>query len=120
MITSSRLRLKRDIIRRIARRYNYKRISNYNRNQLTFKNHRGISGCGPVTVNIDCEKEEVITSLSHQKFLGTSHLKRKAFSHNFLEKIFRNPRVHTGRGRHVDLKDEIGSDVCICSRDKFN
>ena len=119
MITSSHLRLKRDIIRRIAKRYNFKRISNFNRHQLTFKNHRGIARCGPVTVNINCEKEEIITSLKHYKYLDTSHLKRKAFSHNFLEKIFRNPRVHTGRGNYVDLKDEIGPDVCFYLRVQF-
>ena len=116
MITSSRLRhqLQRgsEIIKKMARRFKYKRFSNYNRHQLTFKHHREW-GCGPVIVNINVATREIITSLKHPKFLDTSHLKRRIVNNYLMERIFRNPRVHTGKGRFVDLKTEIGSDVSL-------
>ena len=114
MITSSRVRLQlqrgSEIIKKMARRFNYKRVSNNNRHQLTFK-HRRECGCGPVIVNVNIATREIITSLKHPKFLDISHLKRKVVNNYLMERIFRNPRVHTGIGRFVNLKNEIGSEV---------
>ena len=114
MITSSRLRFQlqrgSDIIKKMARRFNYKRVRNNNRHQLTFKHHREF-GCGPVIVNVNIATREIITSLKHPKFLDTSHLKRRVVNNYLMERIFRNPRVHTGIGRFVNLKNEIGSEV---------
>ena len=114
MITSP-LQLQRgqEIIKKMAKKFRYERIRNFNRHQLTFKNYRDICGCGPVTVNINIATREIITSLRHPKFLDTSHLKRRVASNSLMEKIFRNPRFHTGKGRFVNLKTEIGSEVCI-------
>ena len=55
---------------------------------------------GPVRVDVDFEEGEVVTHLNHNNS-GHTQLARDVFSHNQLEKIFRNPRVHTSRGRHV-------------------
>ena len=45
-------------------------------------------------------KGEVVTHLNHHTS-GHTQLARDVFSHNDLEKILKNPRVHTNRGRHV-------------------
>ena len=42
----------------------------------------------------------MVTHLNHSKS-GHTQLARDVFTHNELERIFRNPRVHTSRGRHV-------------------
>ena len=115
MIASSRAQLQRgrQIIKKMAHKFQYKRVSNYNSHQLTFKHPRGRCSSGPVVVNINIATREIITSLRHPKFLDTTHLKRKVDNNYLLEIILRNPRFHTGRGRFVDLKSEIGSEVCM-------
>ena len=57
-----------------------------------------------------------MTHLNHNNS-GHTQLTRDFFSHKQLEKIFRNPRVHTSRGRHVGIQqqddkryDEDGND----------
>ena len=49
---------------------------------------------------MDFEEGKVVTHLNHNKS-GHTQLARDVFSKKELEKIFKNPRVHTSRGRHV-------------------
>ena len=57
---------------------------------------------------MDFEEGEVVTHLNHNNSEQTQ-LARDVFSHKQLEKIFRNPRFYTSRGRHVGY-DEDGND----------
>ena len=67
-------------------------------------------------MDVDIEEGEVVTQLNHHKS-GKTQLARDVFTHIQLEKIFRNPRVHTGNGRHVEV--EIGSES-LYAEDKEN
>ena len=57
---------------------------------------------------MDFEEGEVVTHLNHNNS-GHTQLVRDVFCRQQMEKIFRNPRVHTSRGRHVGY-DEDGND----------
>ena len=52
--------------------------------------------------------------MRHHKYEGISHLERDIYSLHFLEKIFKNPRIHSRNGRYVELRDRIGDDVRVC------
>ena len=59
---------------------------------------------GKVTVVVDCNIGEVVTQMKHRKSRnksGNTQLARDVSSLSSLEKILKNPRVHTNTGRHV-------------------
>ena len=105
-------------------------MANSRRNVLSFEHHRKL-GCGGqsnkvrsgqdptdsyttfsqyghVRVDVDFEEGEVVTHLNHHKS-GNTKLARDVSSHNELEKILKNPRVHTGKGGRP-VKVEIRSE----------
>jgi len=84
----------------------YREVPSTSRHFISFEHNRKI-GCGgwrnkygPVRVDVDYEEGKVVTHLNHN-MSGITHLARDVFSHNELEDILRNPRIHTSRGRHV-------------------
>jgi len=93
-------------VRSRARRQMYREVPSTSRHFISFEHNRKI-GCGgwrnkygPVRVDVDYEEGKVVTHLNHN-MSGITHLARDVFSHNELEDILRNPRIHTSRGRHV-------------------
>ena len=51
-------------------------------------------------VDVDFVDGEVTTTLYHERS-GHTQLARMVDSHNHLEMILKNPRIHTGIGYHV-------------------
>lgn len=107
--------LSRHSVRSRARRLHYMEVPSYDDRVLSFVHNRK-AGCGDkkhrygsVKVDVDFVDGEVTTSLNHERS-GHTKLARMVDSHNQLEKILKNPRIHTGIGYHVGTQNEQEND----------
>ena len=85
------------VARSFARKYEYKEIAYQENVKMVSFEKDG------VRINYYFSTGTVMTALKHPK-LGPTQLTRRGVSYIELEKIFKNPRSHTGKGYHQKKK----------------